>query len=361
MITRRNFNLLAGASGVTLLSAHRVAGQSLPVIRLGNASGLIDAQVTFMTVGQSKRTPFYEQEGCAVEVLNMSGVGQTMQALASGNCDTSAISPVPFLNVYVKTPNIDIVFPYCWLRQPHWSVAVKPDSAIKSLQELKGKIIGIRNQGDTGYIGARAMFAELGINPDKDVDWISVGEGGPAGQAVYNGRVDAMALWDGAFARVDVAGFPLRHLPNSPGMQHLFGNAYGVRKSDLAKNRDLYVRFFRAMAKSTVFAYTNPEVAIKLHFEAYPETKPKGRSDAEIMAESRKINDSRREKWYPAAWQDDKRFGAMSKAEWEAQVKFAGLEKEIKDVSGMFTTDLLNEVNNFDHAAIEKMAREMTA
>lgn len=159
---------------------------------------------------------------------------------------------------------------------------------------------------------------------------------------------------------MEVAGFPLRHLPNTEGMKKLFGNAYAVRKSDLPKNRDVYVRFFRAMAKATVFAYTNPDAAIKLHFEVYPESKPKGKTEAEIMAEARKINDSRREKWYPAPWQSDKRFGAMSKEEWEAQVRFAGLEDKIKDVTPMFTTELIDDINKFDRAEIEKMARAMT-
>jgi ABC-type nitrate/sulfonate/bicarbonate transport system substrate-binding protein len=39
-----------------------------------------------------------------------------------------------------------VTFPYCWLRQAHWSIAVKPDSPIKSIAELKGKNIGIRNR-----------------------------------------------------------------------------------------------------------------------------------------------------------------------------------------------------------------------
>src|SRR5436190_1781459 len=81
---------------------------------------------------------------------------------------------------------------------------------------------------------------------------------------------------------------------------------------------------------------------------------PKGETEAEAMVDARNANDSRREKWYPGEWQSDKRFGAMSKAEWEAQVKFAGLEGQIKDVSGIFTTDLLDEINKFDRAAIEK-------
>jgi NitT/TauT family transport system substrate-binding protein len=359
MISRRHFNALAGSAAVTLLSVHHVRGQSAPVVRMGNAAGIIDPQITFVTVGQNKRTPFFAEENVVLDILNMSGVGQTMQSLAAGNCETSAISPVPFLNIYAKNPTIDIVFPYCWLRQPHWSVAVMPNSPVKSLQELKGKTVGIRNQGDTGYISGRVMFKELGIDPDKDIEWVPVGDGGPAGQALQSGRIDAMALWDGAFARVELAGFTMRYLPNSPGMKNLFGNAYAVRKSDLAKNRDTYVRFFRAMAKTTVFAYTNPDVSIKLHYEVYPESKPKGKTDAEAMKEARHINDSRREKWYPGSWQTDKRFGAMSKEEWEAQVKFAGLEAQIKDVTPVFTTDLLDDVNKFDRAAIEKMAREM--
>src|SRR5690242_16701844 len=177
MITRRRFNALTAAGAATatagaLAAPHTARAQSLPVVRLGNAAGIIDTQVIFLTMGQHPRLKFYEEEGCRMEILNLSGVGQSIQAIASNNCDTSAVSPIAFLGVYAKNPNLDITFPYCWLRQPHWSVAVKPDSPVKSLTELKGKNIGIRNQGDTGYFGARAMFKELGIDPDKDVDWV---------------------------------------------------------------------------------------------------------------------------------------------------------------------------------------------
>jgi NitT/TauT family transport system substrate-binding protein len=360
MITRRHFTTLAGATGLSLIAAPYVArGQSPAVVRLGNAAGIIDPQITYLTAGQHKLLDYYAKEGVTLDIVNMSGVGQTMQAVANGAVEISAVSPVAFLNVYAKNPEIDLVFVYCWMRQPHWSVAVKPDSPIKSLAELKGKTIGMRNQGDTGYIGARAMFQEIGINPDKDVEWVSIGEGGPAGQMVYRGSVDAMAFWDGSFARMELAGFPLRHLPNTPGMQKLFGNAYAVRKSTLEKNRDVLVRYLRANAMSTVFAHTNPDVAIKLHYEVYPESKPKGKTDAEAHAEARKINDSRRDKWLPGPGQSDKRFGAMSKEEWEAQVAFGGLQGQVKDVTPIFTTALIDDINKFDRAAIEKQAKEM--
>jgi NitT/TauT family transport system substrate-binding protein len=360
MITRRQFSSLLGSAAVGAVAAPYVArGQSLPVVRLGNAAGIIDPQLIFLTMGQHPKLNYYKEEGCQMDIVNLSGAGQSIQAIASGNADTSAVSPTAFLNVFSKSPSIDVVFSYCWLRQPHWSVAVKPDSPIKSLSELKGKKIGIRNQGDTGYFGARAMFREIGINPDKDVEWVSVGAGGPAGEAVYRGRIDAMAFWDAAFARIGIAGFPLRHLPNTPGMQKLFGNCYGVQHTALKKNRDLYVRFFRAMAKSTVFAHANPDVSIRMHWEIYPESKPKGKTDQQAFEEARTVVNSRRDKWLPGSWQKDKRFGAMAKEEWEAQVHFAGLEGKIKDVSPVFTNDIIADVNKFDSAAIVAKAKAM--
>ncbi len=360
MINRRRFNTLAGSAAVGLVAAPHVAlSQTLPVVRLGNAAGIIDPQLVFLTMGQHPRIKYYEEEGCKLEIINMSGSGQTLQMIATSNVETSAIAPTVFLPVYAKNPNIDVTFPYIWLRQPHWSVAVKPDSPIKSLGELKGKTVGIRNQGDTGYFGARAMFHEIGVDPDKDITWISVGEGGPAGEAVYRGRVDAMAFWDGSFARIEIAGFPLRHLPNSPGMKSLFGNGYAVRRSDLAKRRELYVGFFRAMAKSTVFAYANADLAIRLHWELYPESKPKGKSEQEALTEARKVLDSRKDKWFPGEWQTDKRFGGQTLHEGQAQVHFAGLDGQISDLSKVFTTDILDEVNKFDRNAIEAKAKAM--
>ncbi|OYX90301.1 MAG: hypothetical protein B7Y84_01725 [Azorhizobium sp. 32-67-21] len=359
MLTRRSFTALAGAAGASLMVPSLTFAQNKAVVRLGNAAGIIDPQLTFMTVGQNPKVGYYAKEGVEMDIINMSGAGQTLQAVASGNAETSAVSPVAFLNAFAKNPRLDVTFPYCWLREPHWAVAVKPDSPVKSLSELKGKKIGIRNQGDTGYFGARAMLQELKIDPDSDVEWVSIGEGGPAGDAIYRGRVDAMAFWDAAFARIEVAGFPLRYLPNTEGMKKLFGNSYGVQKSTLANNRDTMVRFFRAMAKSTVFAYANLENSILLHWEIYPESKPKGRSEQDAMKEALFILKARADKWMPQPWQTDQRFGAQSLEQWQAQVAFAGLQNEVKDVSGVSTTALLDEINAFDKAEVVAAAKAL--
>ena len=105
MITRRRFVGLAGSAAAALAAApHMARGQSLPVVRLGNAAGIIDPQLIFLTVGQNPRINYYKEEGCALDILNMSGAGQTIQALATGSVETSAASPVALLNVFAKIP-----------------------------------------------------------------------------------------------------------------------------------------------------------------------------------------------------------------------------------------------------------------
>ncbi len=204
------------------------------------------------------------------------------------------------------------------------------------------------------------MLQELNINPDTDVEWIAIGEGGPAGDAIYRGRVDAMAYWDAGFVRIELAGFPIRYLANTPTAQSLFGSTYLVRRSMLSQNRTTLVGFFRALAKSSLFACSNVDAAIRLHWELYPEGKPKGRTDAQAMEEARAIMNVRIRKWLPQPGQADQRFGAQSLEQWRLQTRFAGVEDQVKTPSDVFTNDLLDDINDFDRNAVIAQARSIS-
>ncbi len=357
MMTRRRFLSAVGGTAATALVAPRIVRAQLPKVRLGNAAGITDAQLAFITVGQHPRIGYFKQEGVEVEILNMSSSGQTLQALATGNVEVTNLGPPVYVQGFAKSPDLNVISAYIWMHQVHWSVAVKPESALHELRELRGKKVGIRNPGDSGFIGAKAMLRELHMDPEKDCEWISVGGGAPAGQALDRGIVDALAIWDGEYARIENLGFKLRYLPNTPGMKALFGGAYGAQRSGMKTNHERLARMFRGMAKSTIFAATNPETAIRLHWEIYPETKPKGKSDAEALREALHVIKTRTYKWLPAPWQEDKRMGGSTLKQWQAMVRFAGVEDRIHDASVLFTNELLDEVNQFDRQAIEAQAR----
>jgi NitT/TauT family transport system substrate-binding protein len=361
MLTRREFGKALGGAAVGAVAAPYVASSAVPVIRLGNAAGINDAQLSFLTVGRHPKLGFYSAEGVDVDVINMNSSSQTLQALATGSVDVTNLSIATYLPLVAKNPSLNIISAYVWLRQNQAAVGVKPDSPLQSVADLKGKKIGIRNQGDTGYITMLSEFEELGLDPQKDAEWVSVGSGGPAGAALYNGHVDALAIWDGELARVEIAGFKLRYLPNTPGVQHLFGGTYGVGRDALARDRARLSGFFRAMAKSTIVAGTNPEAAVRLHWELYPESKPKGKSEADALKEALYIIASRRAKWFAAPWQTDKRMGASSLEEWQAWSRYTKTGDKIKDVSVLFTNDLIAAANDFDHAAVEQQAKALQA
>ncbi len=361
MITRRRFLHTAAATGAAVALHNRFADAQMPKLRLGNAAGVTDAQLTFVTVGQHPKLNYYKDEGVDVEVLNMTGSAQTLQALATNNVEFTNLAPPIYAQGFAKNPDMNVISAYVWMRQVHWSVTVKPESPIKELRELKGKKIGIRNTGDTGFFGAKAMFKEIGFDPERDVVWISVVAGAFTNQALDRGQVDALAIWDAEYARIENLNIvKLRHLPNTPGMKDLFGGSFGVNRSGLKANRDKLVRLFRGMAKSTIFAATNPELAIRMHWQVYPETKPKGKLEADALREALNVIKTRTWKWLPADFHEDKRLGGSTLKEWQALVRFVNVQAQMPDASVLFTNELLDDVNKFDRKAIEDQAKRMT-
>jgi NitT/TauT family transport system substrate-binding protein len=365
MLTRRRFGQALGAAAVVSTARPRAARAAIATMRFGNASGTIDAQGAFITVGAHPKLGWHQQEGVAVDFVNTSGVSQSLQALATHACEFASMTPTAYLPLIAKNPTLDMVSAYVFMPQPHYAVGVKPDSDAKAIADLRGKTIGIRNTGDSGYFALRAMLVEAGIDPNKEVEYVSVNGGGPAGQALYSGKIAAIAIWDAELARIELAGFKLRFLPNTPGVQHLFGSTFGVARTALKKDPQPYIGLFRAMAKGAIFTYANPALAVRLHWQLYPESKPKTKNEQEALDDMLYLLRMRMPKWFPAPEQPDQRMGASSLEQWQAQIRFTALQdpeipKRIPDPAALFTNELIDEVNRFDRAAVIEQAKTLT-
>jgi NitT/TauT family transport system substrate-binding protein len=360
----RDFAKQWGGGALGLAAGPAPAQPAVPLMRFGNAAGVNDAQLAFITVGKHPKLGFYKPEGLDVDILNLSSTSQGLASIMQGQVEFAALAPGSYLPLIAKNPSLDVISVYVFLPQNHLLVAVKPDSPYQKIGDLKGKTIGIRNTGDTGYFGTMAMFRELGFDPGKDAEWLSVGAGGPAGAALYNGSIEALAIWDAELARVELAGFKLRYLPNTPEAQRLSGVSFGVTRSGLKANRQRYAGLFRGIAKSTVFAAANPGAAIRLHWQLYPESKPKGKSEDEAFKESLFILGVRKAKWFAAAARGDNRMGAGTLDDWQGQIRYIGQQSpevlQIKDASTLFTNELIDEVNQFDRAEVEALAKSMS-
>lgn len=365
MLTRRHFGQGLGGAAVALVFRPR-DGRGAPIsMRMANAAGINDAQLAFASVGRHPKLGYYQAEGLDLDIVNMSSTAQTLQAMATEHVEFANISPITLIPMAAANPSLSIVCVYAWLRQSSFAAGVKPDSPIKTIADLQGKTVGIRVAGDTAYLTIQAMLRELGIDAARDPQWIPVGTGGPAGAALYNGHVDAIAIYDAELARIELAGFPLRVLPTTPGLRQLAGSAYGTTRAALAAHRERFVGLFRAMAKSTIFTRANPELAVRIHWQLYPESKPKAKSEADALREAQRVIRSRMDKWFAGDWQPDKRMGAQALAEWQAQLRFIAQQDKtildkVQDVSAFFTNDLIDEINRFDAAAVAQQASTLS-
>ena len=109
----------------------------------------------------------------------------------------------------------------------------------------------------------------------------------------------------------------------------------------------------------TVFAMANPEAAVKILYEVYPQTKPTGKSDEQAVREDVKTLLARAEHWKLEAG-GVTRWGESSVKDFDAYQDFLLKWKviPIKVPAGeMVTNELIDEVNKFDAARVAADAK----
>ena len=75
------------------------------------------------------------------------------------------------------------------IKAPFFSLVVHP--AIKSFKDLKGRVIGVTSIGGTNQISGRLMLEHFGVDPDRDVKFLAIGEEKFVVEAFKLRRVDA--------------------------------------------------------------------------------------------------------------------------------------------------------------------------
>lgn len=202
MINRRSFNINVTLGGGLALLVRPASAQPIKTLKQGNGSGSNDASQSFITCGRHSRLRYFEVEGLDVELIAMRNLAQTMTSVASGQVTYGGVTPGLYLPALGKEPNFPVIAAYNFLPRNANVVVVKPDSPIKTVADLRGKRVGIRNQGDQSLYAPKMMLRELGLD-DTKVEYIAVGDGGQAGIALTENRVDAVASFDVAAARIE--------------------------------------------------------------------------------------------------------------------------------------------------------------
>src|SRR3954447_7495268 len=351
MLNRRKVAQGIGAGVTALAAPSLVRAQELRKIRMG--FGIKSVNPIVINILISEQLGYTREEGLSFTPAALGTNANVQIALDKGDIEFGVGTPSFQFPLFAKGQLPPIVNYYEYTYPYKWDVAVKPDSGIQKYEDLKGKKIGVSDLGTTDYPVTRAVLQNIGIDPDKDVTWTAVGAGVSAGVALQRGVVDALAYFDTGFGQIDAAGIGLRMLPRPKNVPLVGGLFISAKDSYLKQNRKTAIGFARAVNKASEFLLANPEAGARVFLKMYPETAPRGASEADAV-KSVLFAAQRRIPLYRPPYENTK-MGFIREEELVTDAKFQGLD--IKDLKPLFTNDMTDEINNYDHGKIIEQAK----
>ena len=221
------------------------AAQPLEKVKMAIAANAMNYAPYFAAIKKG----YFAEDGFEVEVVEAGG-GVATPAQISGQIDFNT-SASTALSAMLRGAALKIVY-YPWDKTIYQVWAFSPD--IKTLQDLKGKSIGIQTRGDTFELGARMSLQKFGVDPNS-VGYTPLGFGTARRASIAAGSLPAVTLtpedveWLKTTNQVKTAHMLYNMYPDI-GMP-LAGIA--VRSADIEKDRNRVKRFIRAVHKGWLF------------------------------------------------------------------------------------------------------------
>jgi NitT/TauT family transport system substrate-binding protein len=238
------------------------------------------------------------------------------------------------------------------------SVAVLPDSPITALADLKGKTLGGVSWGGGGALFLTKVLAEMNIGMG-DYSRVGTGNGAAAAAALRAKQVDAIVLWDSAYAGLENTGLKMRYI-KIPNQEKLGSNSLATTDAFLANNEQVVAKFCRAVAKSYYFARLNPEAAVKIFLDVNPTMRPGNVPVADAQRDFLHIFKA----YITGATTDlpmEAKIGAIEEATWAYNQNFyksTGMLKGTHPPQASYTTRFTDRCNDFDRAEVAAAARK---
>jgi NitT/TauT family transport system substrate-binding protein len=185
---------------------------------------------------------YFKKHGLDVKPIIMAGSSTAIAAMLSGEVSVIAIAASGLINAYLA--GRDAVMVAGIVNFAPYELIVSKE--IRSIEDLKGKKMGVARFGGSADFLARWGLNHYGLKPDKDVIVLQVGGNAERMAAVSHGAIQATLL-EQAFA----------HLAKKRGLRSLLDystagldyqhSGMGTTRSFIADNPGLMKQFLEAM------------------------------------------------------------------------------------------------------------------
>jgi NitT/TauT family transport system substrate-binding protein len=305
---------------------------------------------------------WFAKSGIKVDLVPLPGSTDCVKSVATRDVQYSLPSIEPL--AIIRPQGVKIKNYYTAYQGNIYGIAVPANSPVQRFSDLKGKSIGVTSMASAGVIVARAIAAANDLNPDRDVRIVVAGEAAQTAALVRNGDVAALSQFDTNYALTENAGVMLRMLDKDNALiSHFPANGFIALEETLANKRAEAVGLAQGYAMGTVFALANPEAAIRILWEVFPQTKATGKDEATAMRDDLATLNARAKNWRLEAG-GVKAWGENSLANYNAYVDFLikhGVLKVKVDANDLVTNDLIGDINKFDAGAVAAEAKAYKA
>jgi ABC-type nitrate/sulfonate/bicarbonate transport system substrate-binding protein len=193
---------------------------------------------------------FWREEGLDVEAILIRGaVG--MQALLGGSVDYTSASGS---TIAAAVRGLPVKLVFISSSKPQFELMSQPQ--LKSVHELKGKIVGISSRGGSNDLMLQMILQKNGLTPNKDVTTIIVGAQEESVIALRTGRIAAALITPPRNFMLQRDGF--NRIAYSGDYMATYANGgIGITDEKIKSNPSEVLAFVRGAIKALQYSMKN--------------------------------------------------------------------------------------------------------
>jgi NitT/TauT family transport system substrate-binding protein len=259
-IHRLKFNIVAAVILLLCLPGASLHAQEKKNIRLVLVSLSWNSEIP-LRVAMAKG--YFKEQGLNVEPVFIRGGPAALAAMVSGDADFGSIGGAQAV-IRARSRGLDVSIIGSISNSVNY--AVVGAKGIKTVADLKGKIVGVTGAGAFSDFAVRTYLKKHALEPDKDVILRAVGNTTMRAAALENGLVAAAPFSPEDAVRLTAKGFPL--IVNMSESLAIPQSMLTARDTFLEKYPETSKRFLKALILGIQLAKKNKKETIKAGYDA---------------------------------------------------------------------------------------------
>jgi len=236
------------------------------------------SSLAFLVPFVAKDRGFYSKQGSEVELIQMrpnisiaallSGEIEYIELIGSAIRSAARGLPIRAISTGIKSPFFSIV----------------AQNKYKTMKDLKGAVIGLTSIGGTNHVSTRITLRQFGLDPEKDVKLIAIGDEKVMFDAFKVGRADAVVLAPPFSVQLKREGFPI--LAQTAQYVTIPFSGLGATIDRIKNNRAQIKRVLKAEIEALRFIHANAAGTTEVIRKRFNMDEKLARESYDVVVES---------------------------------------------------------------------------